>query len=280
DPDHPLSTVAPQPLQQAIEAVRTQNYLADCQAIADAQPLTEPEYQQLKKRLVKNGHERQRLRRHELAQRYGIPVTADLVQKDDQNWYQKLRWHYFLTVGRPFLGDRDAKIARLLLDQGQGSLFLPDFNGSQLGAIIGTYDIIGIPILLGHPQRELCALDEDLIALGKLALANRDDIKTVVGIGLAKNASPITIVRRFLEKLGFGIKLVRTQTVQKKRVRIYQITCPQDGREKVFQAWLQGDRQCPGSSEQWMADYWQKLQSAPRVEDQNQPFVQLSLELG
>ncbi|UOO11427.1 MULTISPECIES: plasmid replication protein, CyRepA1 family [unclassified Synechocystis] len=280
DPDHPLSTVAPQPLQQAIEAVREQNYLADCQAIADAKPLKELEYQQLKKRLVKNSHERQRLRRYELAQRYGIPVTADLVQKDDQNWYQKLRWHYFLTVGRPFLGDRDAKIARLLLDQGQGSLFLPDFNGSQLGAIIGTYDIIGIPILLAHPQRELCALDEDLIALGKLALANRDDIKTVVGIGLAKNASPITIVRRFLEKLGFGIQLTRTKTVEKKRVRIYQITCPQDGREKVFQAWLQGDRQCPGSSEQWMAEYWKKLQSSPRAEEQHQPFVQLSLELG
>ena len=116
--------------------------------------------------------------------------------------------------------------------------------------------------------------------MGKLALANRDDIKTVVGIGLAKNSSPITIVRRFLEKLGFGIQLTRTQTVQKKRVRIYKITCPQDGREKVFQAWLHGDRQCPGSSEQWMAEYWQKLQSAPKVEEQNQPFVQLSLELG
>ncbi|WLT39356.1 hypothetical protein NON20_07340 [Synechocystis sp. B12] len=79
--------------------MREQNYLADCQAIADAKPLKELEYQQLKKRLVKNSHERQRLRRYELAQRYGIPVTADLVQKDDQNWYQKLRWHYFLTVG-------------------------------------------------------------------------------------------------------------------------------------------------------------------------------------
>jgi hypothetical protein len=279
DKDHPLSTVPRQPLREAIEAVREQNYLADCQAIAARELLTEKKYQKLKKRLVKSPQERQSLRKYELSQRYGLEVTPELVQKDDQGWYQKLRWHYFLTVGRSFLGDRDAKIARLLLNQGQGSLFLPDFNGSQLGAVIGTYDIMGLPILLHHPERELCPIDKDLVALADLALANRDDIKTVVGIGLAKNASPITILRRFLEKIGFGVKLVKTKTVNKKRVRVYQIVCPQDGREAVFQAWLNGDRQCPGSSEQWMADYWQKLQGKPTQKEESQPFVQLSLGL-
>ncbi len=279
DKDHPLSTVPRQPLREAIEAVREQNYLEDCQAIAACKLLTEKKYQKLKKRLVKSPQERQSLRKYELAQRYGVEVTPELVKKDDQGWYQKLRWHYFLTVGRAFLGDRDAKIARLLLEQGQGSLFLPDFNGSQLGAVIGTYDIIGIPVLLNHPQRELCPLDQDLVALAKLALANWDDIKTVVGIGLAKNASPITILRRFLEKIGFGIKLAKTKTISKKRVRIYQITCPQDGRETVFQAWLHGDRQSPGSSEQWMADYWQKLQGQSSPTEQSSPFIQLSLGL-
>ncbi|WLT39357.1 hypothetical protein NON20_07345 [Synechocystis sp. B12] len=103
-----------------------------------------------------------------------------------------------------------------------------------MGAIIGTYDIIGIPILLAHPQRELCALDEDLIALGKLALANRDDIKTVVGIGLAKNASPITIVRRFLEKLGFGIQLTRTKTVEKNECGFIKSPVPRMAEKRSF----------------------------------------------
>ncbi|MEB3226787.1 MAG: plasmid replication protein, CyRepA1 family, partial [Synechocystis sp.] len=277
DPNFPVSTVAPQPLREAIEAVREQNYQADCQAIAACPRLTADQYQTLKKRLVKNSQERQQIRKYELAERYGIPVTPELVQKDDQGWYHKLRLHYFLTVGRPFLADRDAKIARLLINQGQGSLFLPDFNGSQLGAIIGTFDIIGIPILINHPQRELCPLDPDLVALAELAIANRGDIKTVVGIGLAKNASPITILRRFLDKLGFGLGLVKTRTVNKKRVRVYQITYPQDEREQIFQAWLQRDRQLPGSSEQWMADYWQKLRGDVPITKQPQPFVQLSL---
>ncbi|MEY2983587.1 MAG: hypothetical protein RLZZ568_204 [Cyanobacteriota bacterium] len=279
DPNHPISTVPPQPLREAIEAVREQNYWADCQAIAACSPLDERQYQCLKKRLVKNSQERQQIRRYELAERYGIAVTPELVQKDDQGWYQKLRLHYFLTVGRPFLADRDSKIARLLLNQGQGSLFLPDFNGSQWGAVIGTYDIIGIPILLNNPQRELCPLDPDLVALAKLAIANRGDIKTIVGIGLAKNASPITVLRRFLDKLGFGLGLVKSKTVNKKRVRIYQITRPQDERGQIFQAWLQRDRQLPGSSERWMADYWQKLRGEVPTTNQAQPFLQLSLDL-
>lgn len=277
DPNHPISTVAPQPLREAIEAVREQNYQADCQAIATCPPLEESQYQILKKRLVKNSQERQQIRKYELVERYGIEVTPELVQKDDQGWYQKLRLHYFLTVGRPFLADRDTKIARLLLNQGQGSLFLPDFNGSQLGAIIGTYDILGIPILLGDRQRELCPIDSDLVALAELAIANRGDIKTIVGIGIAQNASPITILRRFLDKLGFGLGLIKTTTVNKKRVRIYQIIAPQDERAQIFQAWLQRDRQLPGSSEQWMADYWQKLRGEVPTKENPQPFVQLSL---
>ena len=279
DPNYPVSTVAPQPLREAIEAVRQQNYLADCLAIATCKPLKEGQYQTLKKRLIKNSLERRQIRQYELAERYGIAVTPELVQKDDQGWYQKLRLHYFLTVGRPFLADRDTKIARLLLNQGQGSLFLPDFNGSQLGAIIGTYDIMGLPILLNHPQRELCPLDPDLVALAELAIAHRGDIKTIVGIGLAKNSSPITIVRRFLDKLGFGLSLIKTKTINKKRVRVYQITTPQDERAQIFQAWLQRDRQSPGSSEQWMADYWQKLRGEVPAANQPQPFVQLSLGL-
>ncbi|MFM1842690.1 MAG: hypothetical protein RLZZ490_1427, partial [Cyanobacteriota bacterium] len=278
DPNFPVSTVAPQPLREAIEAVREQNYQADCEAIATCSLVNEDEYQTLKKRLVKNSQERRQIRKYELTERYGIAVTPELVQKDDQGWYQKLRHHYFLTVGRPFLADRDAKIARLLLNQGQGSLFLPDFNGSQLGAVIGTYDIIGIPVLINYPQRELCPLDSDLVALAELAIAHRNDIKTIVGIGLAQNASPITILRRFLDKLGFGLGLIKTKTVNKKRVRVYQINCPQDEREQIFHAWLQRDRQRPGSSEQWMADYWQKVRGEEPDPAHPQPFVQLSLD--
>ncbi|MEB3174080.1 MAG: plasmid replication protein, CyRepA1 family [Cyanobacteriota bacterium] len=265
-------------LGEVIQAVKIQNYQAECLAIASAPSLSLKSYQSLKKSLVKTTQERRLLRKYELEQRYGITITPQIVERDDQGWYRKLRLHYFLTSGRPYLADRDAKIARTLLDQGQGSLFLPDFNGSQLGVIIGTLDVLGLPILLAQPQRPLSALDEDLIRLGEVARRNRADLKTVTGVGVAKNASPITILRRFLDLIGHGLKPVRSQRIGGKSVRIYQLILPQDGREWVFQVWLERDRNQPGSSEGWLEDYWLKLQTPLGTETLAvPPHQQLSL---
>ncbi|MGL5035361.1 MAG: plasmid replication protein, CyRepA1 family, partial [Microcystaceae cyanobacterium] len=268
-----------QQLTEIIHAVREQNYQEECSAIAVAKKLTLNSYQTLKKRLVKNPQERRRLRKFELQERYGLPVTPELVILDDQGWYRKLRLHYFLTVGRGFLADRDAKMARLLIDQGQGSLFLPDFNGSQLGAAIGTMEVLGLSVLLANPQRELSPLDSDLMLLANIAIQNRSDIKTVMGIGIAKNASPITIVRRFLEQIGYGMGLLKTKRIDKKTVRIYHILPSQDDRELVFKQWLKRDRQSPGSSEGWVEDYYQRLQQKPNLVLEKTPYLQLSLGL-
>ena len=228
-------------LTEAIEAVREHNYRGECQAIAGARKLNCQEYQQLKKKIVKTVEERRSLRKHELHLRYSLRVDSELVVKDDQGWYQKLRVHYFLTVGQPYLGERDASIARQLIHQGEGSVFAPDFNRSQLGAVIGIMEVLGIPILLQDPGRELRNTDADLMAMAKIALSNRDVIKTAVRIGLAKNSSPITIVRRFLDKIGYSLKCLRTESKEKKRLRVYQVVHPEDNRTQVFQNWLQKD---------------------------------------
>lgn len=277
--DHQESLLAQQQLTDAIQTVREQNYQAECEAIAAATRLSLDDYQVLKKRLVKNPQERRALRKFEIQERYGLTVTPELVSLDDRDWYQKLRLHYFLTVGRPFLADRDTKIAKLLIEQGHGSLFLPDFNRSQLGAMVGTMEILGIKVLLANPQRELCPLDSDLQSLARIALQNRADIKTVLGIGIAQNASPITIVRRCLEQIGYSLTVLKTRKVNQKTVRIYQVLPPQDGREAVFQNWLERDRQLPGSSEGWFEDYWQRLQQSPHSPQIKTPYVQLSLTL-
>lgn len=269
---------ASQQLADAIHAVREQNYQAECLAIATAPLLSVQAFEALKKRLVKNPSERRALRRYELQQRYGVAVTPELVQKDDQGWYPKIRLHYFLTLGRSYLADRDTKIARTLIDQGHGSLFQPDFNGSQLGAKIGTLDVLGVPILLADPQRQLCALDADLQHLAEIARQNRQDIKTVMGIGIAKNAGPITILRRFLDCIGYGLAPLKRKRIDHKSVQVYCLVPPQDGREIVLQQWLERDRQSPGSSEAWLEDFWLRLQSpTPLVAPL--PYVQLSLAL-
>jgi hypothetical protein len=265
-------------LVAAITEVREENYQAECLAIASSPSLTSQEYQNLKKRLVKTVKQRRRLRKYELQQRYHLPVTSELVALDDDGWYEKIRLHYFLTIGRCFLADRDAKVARKLIEQGDGSLFLPDFNGSQLGAIVGTMELLGIPILLNNYLRELRNTDLDLQAIAAIALSNRREIKATVGLGIAKNSSPVTIVRRFLEKIDYGLQYIRCESDGRKRIRVYQIAIAQDNRQQVFEKWLVADSQHPGSSLFWSENNinFSKLKF-PESIDPN--YIQLSLNL-
>ena len=235
----------------AIEEISTQNYLTECGEIACAPSLNQQQYQVLKKRLIKSLSDRRKLRKYELQQRYHLPITPELVSLDDEGWYQKIRLHYFLTVGRPFLADRDTQVARKLIEQGNGSLFLPDFNSSQLGAIIGTLEILGIPVLLQEKTRELRNTDNDLQSLAAIAISNRQEIKTILNLSIAKNYSPVTIVSRLLGKIGCKIKCLRYETQNRKRIRVYQIISPDDEREQVFTHWLNIDQQRPGNSLFW-----------------------------
>ncbi|MGB7439709.1 MAG: plasmid replication protein, CyRepA1 family, partial [Coleofasciculaceae cyanobacterium] len=267
-------------LMAAITAVKEQNYLSECEAIASAKELSDNQYQAINKLMVKSLSQRCRQRKYELEKRYGIPATAKLVAQDDDGWYQKLQIHYFLTVGRQYLAERDAAIARKLIELGQGSIFSPDFNRNQLGAIIGTMELLGIPVLLATPERKLRNTDEDLQAMTALALANRSAIKTAVGIGLAKNSSPITIVRRFLDKIGYGLKCICYERRGKKRMRVYQVLKPKDARYEVFRYWLTLVSQLPGTGEIWQGYYNSKIEKySPSADGAGIDYVQLSLNL-
>ncbi|MBE9170567.1 DUF3854 domain-containing protein [Pleurocapsales cyanobacterium LEGE 06147] len=266
-------------LIEAITEVREQNYQQECEAIASCRSLSQKEYQILKKRLVKTTAQRRKIRKYELQKRYHLPVTSQLVALDDDGWYQKIRLHYFLTVGRSYLAARNAVVARKLIEQGNGNLFLPDFNGSQLGAIVGTMEILGIPVLLADTTRQLRNTDEDLKEMAAIALQNRFAIKTTVGIGIAKTASPITIIRRFLDKIDYRLKCIRCESGDRQRIRVYQIVQPQDDRQKVFQRWLIADRQLPGSSIFWEDDTLTNITKSKPVNSDNSNYLQLTLSL-
>ena len=273
-----LATATDNCLVAAITKISSKNYLAECEAIATAHNLEESQYHYLKKQLIKSVGDRRQLRKYELQQRYHLPITPELVSLDDEGWHQKIRLHYFLTIGRPYLADRDTKAAQKLIAQGDGSLFLPDFNSSQLGAIVGSLEILGIPILLQDFKRELCNTDRDLQSLAAIAHANRREIKTILNLGIAKNYSPITIVSRLLSKIGCKIKCLRYISQNQKRVRIYQIVTPTDCREEVFAKWLGIDRTRPGNSLFWSPDTRTRPVKIPSQAVDNR-YLQLSLDV-
>ncbi|MDY7021266.1 MAG: plasmid replication protein, CyRepA1 family, partial [Cyanobacteriota bacterium] len=233
-------------LSEMISAVRDQNYQAECQAIAQAKMISDRDYRSLQKKLLKTTAERRSQRKYELSLRYRIPVTHNLVEKDDRGWYEQLRIHYFLTVGRPYLSHRDVAIAHQLIAQGQGYIFVPDFNRSQLGATIGIMELLGIPALIHNSRRELKNTDVDLQQIAEIALRDRQAIKSIIGIGLAKSSSPIMIIRRLLDRIGYGLECLRVESDCKKRIRVYGVVEPDDERQEVFQEWLALERQSPG----------------------------------
>jgi Domain of unknown function (DUF3854) len=265
-------------LSEVISEVRDRNYDAECHAIALSVDLRDREYNILGKQLLKTTEERRAIRKYELKQKYGIPVTSALVEKDDKGWYAQIRLHYFLTVGRSYLNIRDAMMARRLLECGEGNIFLPDFNRSQLGAMIGTMELLGISVLLRQPERELKNTDPDLQAMAEIAMKNRQAIKTVMGIGLALNSTPIMIVKRFLDKIGYHLECIACKTYQKKRVRVYRIVTPTDPRFDVFQYWLSQDQLYPGLW-QWERD--RVLSATPsklqKIDPLQGEYIQLSL---
>ena len=263
-------------LIEAITEISSQNYQAECKAIAFCADLNTKQYQSLKKKLIKSISDRRKLRKHELQKRYHLPITPQLVSLDDEGWYQKIRIHYFLTVGRSYLADRDTKVARKLIERGNGSLFLPDFNNSQLGAIIGTLELMGIPVLLQDLSRELRNTDPDLQSLAAIAYNNRSEIKTILNLSIAKNYSPITIVSRLLSKIGCKIQCVRSQSINRQRIRVYQILPTQDKRDRVFTHWLNIDCDRPGSSLFWSEQTRYQQQN---LSSSDSNYLQLSLNI-
>ena len=263
-------------LHDRIAEVQQQNYERECVAIVNAPDFNEAEYRACKKRLVKRSGDRRALRKYELHRRYKVPVTEALVQQDDQGAYQKLRLHYYLTVGRPYLAQRDRQVAQQLIEQGQGQIFQPDFNRSQLGATVGTMHLLGIHKFLETPERELSNRDPDLQKLAELALKYRQDIKTTTGIGLAKNSTPMVILRRFLDKIGYGLTCLRCQRRQKKVLRIYRLDIPKDDRLLIFRNWLAVDQRIPNRGDQ---DVPVSNVAASAVTAQDNTCVQLTLDL-
>ena len=229
-------------IKAEIEINRDINYRAEREAIADADDISEIEYEKLKDKLTKTKSERRAERKHALKSRYATgEITPALVGMDDEGLYPQLRLQYFLTLGREFLTERDKKTAAAAIENGEGALWKPDFNRSQLGAKVAALDILGVTQLLQTEDRELRSSDEDVEAIASTAIAQRWAIKTLLNVSVSEKDSPIVVLRKLLSCLGIPLELLgRDGTGQ--RERYYAITTSSE-HAKILRAWLQRDRE-------------------------------------
>ena len=141
-----------------------------------------------------------------IVRRYEIDVTPDLVEKDDDRWYPQLRMHYYLTLGREFLTNRDAKRAKAQLETGENSIWEPDFNkGQSLPAVLLLENLNLLQFLT--PDVQLRGSDEKMLEFKALAVTHRHVIKNYLNVNYPEKLARL--------RSRFGLRRHRTETTCK-----------------------------------------------------------------
>ena len=161
---------------------------------------------------------------------------------DDAGLYPKLRLYYFLLLAREYLADRDKRAALAQVSTGDGDVWQPDFNAGMLGLRVAVLDRLGITALLSQPERELRISDVEVTAIAALVKSNPWLLKTILGLTVGKNEAPIRIVGRLLSLVGVELECVRREGSRGDRQRVYRLVIPDDGRDEIFQVWLERDK--------------------------------------
>jgi hypothetical protein len=205
-------------------------------AIANSETISDSEFKKLQDKKAKTKTERHQERKASLNERYGVDVTPELVWRDDDGWYPKLRLHYFLTLGREHLAERDAKRAKSQIEAGDRAVWKPDFNRGQLLPAVLLLEELNIPYFL-TPGVMFRGSDMELQQLKALAVKHRYFIRDYLGVSVSEGMSGIAIAQTLLSKLGLKLTYVGRMGSRENRERVYQFIEPQDERDVIYQQW-------------------------------------------
>ncbi|WP_419546415.1 plasmid replication protein, CyRepA1 family [Microcystis sp.] len=249
DEGYKITPIAPgdkesiESLKDDIKSAKNENYSGHKKAVLNADSLSNCEYDSLKEKRELTEGERNQLKRARIERTYGINLTDELITKDDDNWYPKIRLHYFLSVGNQFLADRDSKKIDDSLENGEGKIFKPDMNRSLLSAKINLLKVLNIEQFLDS-DREFTSDDlaEWFETLKKIPVSQ---IKSILGFTLSMGDTPIAFAQRLLAVLGLKLSYVSHRRFPDgSRQRVYRGCDPlADGRGEVFDRWLERDRE-------------------------------------
>ncbi|QHG20223.1 plasmid replication protein, CyRepA1 family [Nostoc sp. ATCC 53789] len=225
---------------ESVKAASVELYAAECQAIAQADELSGAELKKLQDKRAKTKTERHQQRKAELSRRYEIDVTPELVEKDDDGWYPQLRMHYYLTLGREFLTNRDAKRAASQLEAGENSIWKPDFNKGQLLPAVLLLENLNLLQFL-TPDVQLRGSDEKMVEFKALAVTHRHVIKNYLNVSISEKLTPVAIAQKLLAKIDLKLDYVGRLGKRENRECVYQFVAPDDQRDSIFGQWLNRD---------------------------------------
>ncbi|MDY6899003.1 MAG: plasmid replication protein, CyRepA1 family, partial [Cyanobacteriota bacterium] len=237
DPNNPAK---PDIVNEELKQVRTENYQIYREGVTAAPTPTEEQLKTLKKKRAKTKAEREIERKGNLASRYGIEVTPELVQKDDLGWYNQLKLHYYLTIGNIYLAQRDKRSLSKLTENSNGKAFKPDINKRTLSAKVKALQIINIEQFFDPDAKFTSNSLADWFLVVKKYWY---EIKILLGVNInCEKDSAITVAQRILSKLGLKLDYLHWRGSRKSKQRVYGVgKLDADGREQVFANWLAKD---------------------------------------
>ena len=221
---------------ESVKAASMELHVSECRAVETASDISEVELEKLKDKRAKTTTERQQERKAVLKELYGIDVTASLVWKDSDGWYPQLRLHYFLTLGREHLAQRDVTTAKAQIELGENAVWKPDFNRGQLLPVVLLLENLNISYFL-TPGVMFRGSDPQLQQFKALAVEHRYIIRNYLGVSISNRLGAITIVQKILGKLGLGLSYVGRFGSRGHRERVYKFIEPKDERDLIFATW-------------------------------------------
>lgn len=245
--------------KQEIDENRDKEYLHYREKVELSESTTDEQFLKLDKQRCKTEEEQLKHRKGEIERRYNIPVTANLVEKDDKGWHSEIRLHYYYSEGREFSSDRDKNAMSNALKNGSGDYFIPDTNKSLIGKKLDALDWLKFDELLKID--EISNSSEFAIELFSKTKKHSYDLKLLLGVDFSKSKTPIEACRRLGELIGYKFPMLRKQGKRGQQVRVYGTPAPDfqkddegklilvdgravpvgDHREEVFKAWVERD---------------------------------------
>ncbi len=190
-------------LKEEIKQVRDIQYEAHKEEVTEASSIDDDKFKELSKKQSKTKEERLEFQKGQLERSYKVPVTPDLVEKDDAGWYSKIQLHYYFQSGREFLPDREKGVMSSALENGNGDYFKPDTNKSFLWNKVHFLDWIGIERLFQHDRyHDNHPIIKDIFTKCKERLY---DTKLATGLNFYKEKFPIRLVQRIAALIGLKL---------------------------------------------------------------------------
>jgi hypothetical protein len=230
-------------IKEMIKANQEENYNQENNSISASENPSDAELTELKEKKKKSKEDRHRQRKGELCRRYCTEdISPSMVKKDDEGWFRKLTLHYYLTMGKPFLKERDNKKLEKLTKDSKGKVFTPDANKLLLSSAVRALECINIEqffdlyrVFTNESLREWFELLCQPI--------NREQIKDYLNMRInPERDTPMGVAQRLLGLLDLKLTCIGQRRVNGKRVREYKMmSLNPDERMSIFARWFERD---------------------------------------